>query len=181
MRISDWSSDVCSSDLRRRSCHYAALLENTGCRDPSRSLATHAREAALLRHRPGLSPARRPGRLCDRRSRCLGHARHPPVDLRSRYRHRLPSQAPSGRRLNSVTRLASSRFADRTQLDLFRSVPGDVAARDAQDLMTWPFFSLAKSSPVTPLDFHMGPTWISEIGRASGREGVGRVGLSYEV
>src|SRR3546814_9081475 len=69
--------------------------------------------------------------------------------------------APSGRRLNSVTRLASSRFADRTQLDLFRSVPGDVAARDAQDLMTWPFFSLAKSRRVTPIDFHMGPTWIS--------------------
>src|SRR3546814_9708211 len=48
-----------------------------------------------------------------------------------------------------------------SQLDLFRSVPGDVAARDAQDLMTWPFFSLAKSRRVTPIDFHMGPTWIS--------------------
>lgn len=60
-----------------------------------------------------------------------------------------------------MRRLASSRFADRTQLDLFRSVPGDVAARDAQDLMTWPFFSLAKSRRVRPIDFHMGPTWIS--------------------
>src|SRR3546814_16793349 len=27
--------------------------------------------------------------------------------------------------------------------------------------MTWPFFSLAKSRRVTPIDFHMGPTWIS--------------------
>lgn len=48
-----------------------------------------------------------------------------------------------------------------TQLDLFRTVPGDIAVRDAQDLMTWPFFSLAKGRRVTPIDFHMGETWIS--------------------
>lgn len=42
------------------------------------------------------------------------------------------------------------------QLDLFRAVPGDIAARDAQDLMTWPFFSLAKSRRVKPIDFRMG-------------------------
>jgi plasmid replication initiation protein len=51
--------------------------------------------------------------------------------------------------------------AERAQLDLFHSIPGDVAARDAQDLMAWPFFSLGKSKRVTPIDFRMGPTWIS--------------------
>ncbi len=35
--------------------------------------------------------------------------------------------------------------ADSHQLDLFVSAGGDVAARDAQHLMAWPFFSLAKS------------------------------------
>ena len=49
---------------------------------------------------------------------------------------------------------------ERAQLDLFRSIPGDIAPRDAQDLMAWPFFSLAKSKRVTPIDFHMGETWI---------------------
>jgi plasmid replication initiation protein len=49
---------------------------------------------------------------------------------------------------------------ERTQLDLFRTLPGDIAPRDAQDLMAWPFFSLAKSKRVTPIDFRMGETWI---------------------
>ena len=48
----------------------------------------------------------------------------------------------------------------RAQLDLFRSIPGDIAPRDAQDLMAWPFFSLAKSRRVHPIDFRMGETWI---------------------
>jgi plasmid replication initiation protein len=60
-----------------------------------------------------------------------------------------------------VVRNASLRVGERAQLDLFRSIPGDVAARDAQDLMTWPFFSLAKSRRVAPIDFRMGQTWIS--------------------
>ena len=42
------------------------------------------------------------------------------------------------------------------QLDLFMGVGGDIAARDAQDLMAWPFFSLAKSKRVKPIDFRMG-------------------------
>ncbi|MFA6114211.1 MAG: replication initiator protein A [Sphingomonas sp.] len=50
--------------------------------------------------------------------------------------------------------------SERAQLDLFRSIPGDIAPRDAQDLMAWPFFSLAKSKRVTPIDFRMGDTWI---------------------
>jgi plasmid replication initiation protein len=50
---------------------------------------------------------------------------------------------------------------ERGQLDLFRSIPGTVTARDAQDLMAWPFFSLAKSRRTAPIDFRMGATWIS--------------------
>lgn len=56
--------------------------------------------------------------------------------------------------------MAVQRSIERSQLDLFRSIPGDIAPRDAQDLMAWPFFSLAKSKRVTPIDFHMGDTWI---------------------
>jgi plasmid replication initiation protein len=46
--------------------------------------------------------------------------------------------------------------APRRQLDLFHALPGDMAPRDAQDLMSWPFFSLSKSHRVRPIDFHMG-------------------------
>jgi plasmid replication initiation protein len=42
------------------------------------------------------------------------------------------------------------------QLELFRALPGDLAPRDAQDLMAYPFFSLSKSHRVTPIDFRMG-------------------------
>jgi len=39
---------------------------------------------------------------------------------------------------------------DDQQLELFRARPGDMALRDAQDLMSWPFFSLAKTPRVRP-------------------------------
>ncbi|HET6608938.1 MAG TPA: replication initiator protein A [Rhodopila sp.] len=45
---------------------------------------------------------------------------------------------------------------ERQQLDLFRALPGRMAPRDAQDLMSWPFFSLAKSRRIQPIDFRMG-------------------------
>ena len=45
--------------------------------------------------------------------------------------------------------------SEREQLDLFRALPGDLAPRDAQDLMAYPFFSLAKAPRVTPIDFRM--------------------------
>jgi plasmid replication initiation protein len=45
---------------------------------------------------------------------------------------------------------------ERAQLDLFRSLPGDLAPRDAQDLMSYPFFSLAKSKRLAPIDFKAG-------------------------
>lgn len=58
-------------------------------------------------------------------------------------------------------RVALSRREGGDQLDLFHAMPGRFAARDAQDLMAWPFFSLAKSKRVAPIDFRMGETWIS--------------------
>ena len=46
------------------------------------------------------------------------------------------------------------------QLELFQARGGGIAARDTQDLMSWPFFSLAKSRRVRPIDFRMGDVWI---------------------
>ncbi|MDB5971128.1 MAG: RepA replication protein [Hydrocarboniphaga sp.] len=52
--------------------------------------------------------------------------------------------------------LIDPRDAKREQLELFNALPGDMAPRDAQDLMTWPFFSLAKSRRTVPIDFGSG-------------------------
>jgi len=46
--------------------------------------------------------------------------------------------------------------SERDELELFHALPGDLAPRDAQDLMAYPFFSLSKSHRVTPIDFRMG-------------------------
>jgi plasmid replication initiation protein len=45
---------------------------------------------------------------------------------------------------------------EREQLELFRALPGELAPRDAQDLMAYPFFSLSKTHRVAPIDFRMG-------------------------
>jgi plasmid replication initiation protein len=45
--------------------------------------------------------------------------------------------------------------SEREQLELFRALPGDLAPRDAQDLMAYPFFSLAKTPRTAPIDFRM--------------------------
>jgi plasmid replication initiation protein len=42
----------------------------------------------------------------------------------------------------------------REQLELFHAFSGELPARDAQDLMAYPFFSLAKSKRTVPIDFH---------------------------
>jgi plasmid replication initiation protein len=60
------------------------------------------------------------------------------------------TNSPSGW---GVSKAAPSIFGiplERDQLDLFRALPGDLAPRDAQDLMAYPFFSLAKSKRVAP-------------------------------
>ena len=46
--------------------------------------------------------------------------------------------------------------SERKHLELFRALPGDLAPRDAQDLMAYPFFSLAKTRRTAPIDFNMG-------------------------
>ena len=51
----------------------------------------------------------------------------------------------------------SRRSSEREQLPLFRALPGeDMALRDAQDLMAYPFFSLAKSRRTVPIRFEAG-------------------------
>src|SRR5918993_3744541 len=50
---------------------------------------------------------------------------------------------------------ASGGHSERDQLELFRALAGDLAPRDAQDLMTYPFFSLAKTHRIAPIDFRM--------------------------
>src|SRR3954451_20720249 len=47
-------------------------------------------------------------------------------------------------------------ISEREQLSLFRALSGDLAPRDAQDLMAYPFFSLAKSRRVARIDFRAG-------------------------
>jgi plasmid replication initiation protein len=49
-----------------------------------------------------------------------------------------------------------NRRAESEPLSLFTSLPGEFAARDVQDLMSYPFFSLAKSKRVVPIDFRAG-------------------------
>lgn len=44
----------------------------------------------------------------------------------------------------------------RDHLEIFHALPGDMAPRDAQDLMSYPFFSLAKSHRTQPIDFRAG-------------------------
>jgi plasmid replication initiation protein len=51
----------------------------------------------------------------------------------------------------------SKRSSEREQLPLFRAQPAeDMALRDAQDLMAYPFFSLAKSRRIVPIRFEAG-------------------------
>lgn len=51
----------------------------------------------------------------------------------------------------------SRHLGEREQLSLFRALPGeDMALRDAQDLMAYPFFSLGKSRRTVPIRFEAG-------------------------
>lgn len=46
--------------------------------------------------------------------------------------------------------------SERQQLELFRTLPGDLAPRDVQDLMAHPFFSLGKTHRIIPIDYRTG-------------------------
>jgi plasmid replication initiation protein len=52
--------------------------------------------------------------------------------------------------------MRSAEPGDGAPLEIFRALPGHFAARDAQDLMAYPFFSLAKSKRIVPIDFQSG-------------------------
>lgn len=54
----------------------------------------------------------------------------------------------------------------REQLELFQALPGDMAPRDSQDLMAYPFFSLAKSRRTAPIDFRSGGVTVRVEGTA---------------
>ncbi len=56
-------------------------------------------------------------------------------------------------RVASVLQRAHS---EREGLELFRTVPGDIAPRDVQDMMAYPFFSLSKSRRTTPIQYRSG-------------------------
>jgi len=58
--------------------------------------------------------------------------------------------------MSSPSLLPAQTVQQHEQLDLFRALPGDMAPRDAQDLMAYPFFSLAKSRRIAPIDFRSG-------------------------
>jgi plasmid replication initiation protein len=47
-----------------------------------------------------------------------------------------------------------------SQLDLFIALPRDLPARDQQDLMERPFFSLAKTKRTVPIEYHVGEHYI---------------------
>jgi plasmid replication initiation protein len=51
---------------------------------------------------------------------------------------------------------AHRRRSERDQLDLFHALPGDLAPRDAQDVMAYPFFSLAQTKRIVPIDVNAG-------------------------
>jgi plasmid replication initiation protein len=53
-----------------------------------------------------------------------------------------------------------SKKLDDSQLDLLIALPSDLPARDQQDLMERPFFSLSKNKRTTPIEYHVGENYI---------------------
>ena len=95
---------------------------------------------------------------------CKPGPTRPSLDVRSARRivlpaKRQPASTAAERPLPALRRPAMSarhhQSREREQLDLFRALPGDLAPRDAQDLMAYPFFSLAKSHRIAPIDFRL--------------------------
>lgn len=50
--------------------------------------------------------------------------------------------------------------SEREQLKAFRALGADLAPRDLQDLMSYPFFSLSKAKRTRPVDYHAGDVTI---------------------
>ncbi len=68
---------------------------------------------------------------------------------------RMRARNVADRRVRAVI-MRRKHHSERDQLELFRALPGDLAPRDAQDLMAYPFFSLAKTKRIVPIDFRAG-------------------------
>lgn len=51
---------------------------------------------------------------------------------------------------------ARRRCSEHEQLAPFRAFPGDLVPRDAQDLIAYPFFTVAKTKRIVPIDFCAG-------------------------
>jgi len=62
--------------------------------------------------------------------------------------------------INKQIRESLSRKSDDSQLDLFIALPSDLPARDQQDLMERPFFSLSKNKRTTPIEYRVGENYI---------------------
>src|SRR3546814_6429719 len=60
MRISDWSSDVCSSDLAEDRERFAALIERLGRKQPANGIARSREEALAVAERIGYPVLMRP-------------------------------------------------------------------------------------------------------------------------
>jgi plasmid replication initiation protein len=45
--------------------------------------------------------------------------------------------------------------SEREQVELFRALPDNLAPRDAQDVIAYPFFSFAKTHRTTPIDYRV--------------------------
>jgi plasmid replication initiation protein len=68
--------------------------------------------------------------------------------------------APSNSMASPRTARSRSKKLDASQLDLFIALPRDLPARDQQDLMERPFFSLSKNKRTTPIEYRVGENYI---------------------
>ena len=68
---------------------------------------------------------------------------------------------PSSQEIKKQVRERLSRKSGDSQLDLFIALPSDLPARDQQDLMERPFFSLSKNKLTTPIEYRAGENYIS--------------------
>src|SRR5665213_2462014 len=143
--------------------HATRSCNATGCSSTCRALpdqcrvgnlvaavATHTGKAARRRGWPAIPQVRAPGSLRDRRHRSVGQREDLCHDLRRSH----------GRRTLSMPDVAATQGPAKENgsqpLATFRTFASDLAVRDSQDLMAYPFFSLAKSRRVQPIDYRVG-------------------------
>src|SRR3546814_5458999 len=77
MRISDWSSDVCSSDLDLRRARHVQLLDLPPAHGPDQSVARFARRRRVAALYAARHAAAEPGRKCQELMRAVRSFRSP--------------------------------------------------------------------------------------------------------